>query len=83
MRDHEDSFDNPNYIGEESSHGSGLRRSRDRSRETMGRCHEYPHHERLEYHNAVLDAMSWALRKATRLSFYNKIECIEMSRHFC
>ena len=81
-RYYEDSSDDPNYTGVESSRGGGLRWSRDRSHETMGRCHESPHCDRHKHHNATLDTMSQVLRRAARTPFSNKIEHTKMPRHF-
>ena len=63
-RDWEDPSDDPNYIVGESSQGSGLCQSRDRPCETIGCYCESPHRERFRNHNAAMDAMSWALRRA-------------------
>ena len=81
-RYNKDSSDDPNYTGVESSRGGSSRRSRDRSHETMGCCHESPHHDRHRHHNATLDTMSWVLRRATRSPFSDKIELTKMPRHF-
>ena len=81
-RYHKDSSDDPNYTGVESSHGGGLRRSRDKSHETMGCCHESPYRDRHRHHNAMLDTISWVLRRAARSPFSDKIELTKMPRHF-
>lgn len=84
-RDHEGSFDDPEYTRGgivESSHYSGSRWSRDRSHETMGRCHDAPHQDRRGHQNAALDTMSQMLRRATRSPFSGKIKHTKMLRHF-
>ena len=82
MRDHEDSFDDPNYTGVELFNGGGLCRSRDRSHKTMGCHHESPYRDWHGHHNAVLDTMSQVLRRVARSPFFNKIELMKMPRHF-
>ena len=54
----------------------------DRSHEIMGHYRESPHHERFKCHNAAMDAMSRALRKAAQSPFSDVIECMEMLRWF-
>ena len=56
--------------------------SRDKSHETIGRYQESPHRERHGHHNAAMDAMSRALRRAARSLFSDEIECMEMPRWF-
>ena len=67
-RDREGSYDDPEYIGggtAESSHYNGSRWSRDRSHETIGRCHDAPHRDRRGHQNVALDTMSQVLRRPT------------------
>ena len=44
----------------------------------MGRRHESYYCDRHRHHNATLDAMSRALRKAACSPFFDEIECMEM-----
>ena len=81
-RELEDSSDNLDYIARESSRGSGSHRSRDKFRETIGRYQEFPHRKRSGHHNAAMDAMSWALRKAARSLFLNEIKRTKIPRRF-
>ena len=81
-RDREDSSDNPDYIADESSQGSGSSWSRDRSCETMGLYHESPHHKRHGYRNATMDAMNRALRRVVQSPFSDEIKCTKMPRWF-
>ena len=67
-RDCEGLSNDPNYSKgdtRESSYCSSLCRLRDRSHETIGCHHDSPHWDRHGHHNATLDAMSQALRRAT------------------
>lgn len=81
-RDREKSYDDPDYNEEESSRGGDSRRSRDKSRETIGHCEESPLHGRHDYNNVTLDDMSRALRRAVRSPFFEEIERTEMPRQF-
>ena len=81
-KDHEDSSNDLNYTGVESSHGGGSRRLRDKSHKTIRRRHESPHHDRHGHHNAALDTMRWVLRRAARSPFSDEIELTKMPRHF-
>lgn len=65
-----------------SSRGSGSRRSKDQSQETMGCYHESPPHKRHERRNAALDVMIRTLRRVARSPFTDKIECTKMPRRF-
>lgn len=81
-RDQKDSSDNPNNIGAKSSRGGSSHWSKDRSHETMGHPYVSPHRNRHKHYNGALDAMSWTLRRAVCSPFLDKIERIEMPRHF-
>ena len=48
----------------------------------MGCYRKSPNRERFECHNAAMDAMSRALRKAAQSPFSDVIECMEMLRWF-
>ena len=55
---------------------------RDKSYETKGHCHESPYYDRYGHHNAVLDAMSWVLRRAARSPFFDEIKRTKMVKRF-
>lgn len=81
-REWDESSHDPDYILRASSRGGGFFRSRERSYETTKQSSESPRHGRHRYHNMALDAMSRALRRATRSPFSEEIECMEMPRQF-
>lgn len=84
-KDREGSSDDLDYIGgniARLSHQNGSQRSRDRSSKTVGRHFDTLKRDRHEHPSAALNTMSRALRRATRLPFFNEIESTEMPRHF-
>ena len=81
-RKQDDLFVDLDYISGASSQGSGSHNSRERSYETTKWRSESRCHVRHGHYNAALNALSRALRRVARSSFFEQIERIEMLRWF-